>query len=183
VIDEIERALAAIDSKYWTTEKLRYERMIQFELYHQIRRQNANEVELTPEYKKESRYFAQNPFSEKIGTYIPDFLIHSVGDKSNQNVAIEIKDLNTNDMGKIHKDIKKLMCYCHNSVHSLNYRIGILILYGDDFIPKLKRAKKYKDEIIGLFNYAYNPVEIWHIGTDKTIKRYKKEDMQRLGST
>ena len=183
MIDQIECALAAIDSKYWTTGELRYERMVQFELYHQIRMLNVNEVELTPEYKKESRYFAENPFSENIGDYIPDFLFHNVFDQSNQNVAIEIKDLNTNNMGKIHRDIKKLMCYCHSSANSLNYKIGILILYGDDFIPKLKRAKKYKIEIIRLFNYAYNPVEIWHIGTDKTVKRYKKEDMQRLGST
>lgn len=183
MIDKIETALTKIDGKYITNEKLNYEKIIQFELYHQMRILKVDECELTPEYKKESHYFKENPFSHDIGDYIPDLLMHKLDDKSNQLVAIEIKNLKKNNMAKIYKDIMKLMCYCHKSETSLNYKIGLLIVYGDCFITKLNKARIYKHKIVDLFNYAYNPVEIWLLTNDKVIKKYKKEDIQQLECT
>jgi len=179
MIKKIEHALSAIDNKYLTVDKINYERMFQFELYHQIKMQNIEQTDLTPEFKKESKYFRENPFSETIGNYIPDLLIHNFNNRENQNIAIEIKSINRNNMNSIYNDIKKLMCYCHNSANALNYRIGLLILYDGDFIKKYNRVRIYKSKIKDLFNYTYNPVEIWLLKENHSIIKYAKEYFQR----
>ena len=176
---KIEKALASIDRRYINSEGLNYEKMVQFELYHQIRLQNIEGSDLTPEFKKESKFFKENPFNESIGQYIPDLLIHSYNNKENQNVAIEVKSIRRSAMYSIWSDIKKLMCYCHAAENALNYKIGILILYDGNFIEKAKRAKIYKSKILDLFNYAYNPVEIWVLQDDHTIKKYNKGNIHR----
>lgn len=180
MIVKLEQAIKAIDPKYVTNERLKYERLFQFELYHQIRLLKVDEAELTPEYKKESKYFIENPFSETIGDYIPDLLIHNINNKTSQNLAIEIKSITKNGMDNIYFDIKKLMCYCHKTEGALNYKIGILILFDGDFLAKFRRARKYGNEIRELYRYSYNPVEIWVVTNDLEVNKYNKDNITTL---
>lgn len=136
------------------------ERVYCYELYHRLREKLPSDFyyKLDGELDKRGQEF----FRRKKMKYIPDFIVHIPGDKRENLVIIEVKQINRDNLkiDDIKSDIEKLIRF----IDEVGYFRGIMLIYSDDLskfpqdlIDSINsKIQNRKEQILILFHSAPN---------------------------
>jgi len=147
-LEIIESALNKVESRYhdvittYSTNVIR-ERVFCYELYHQIRMIMGDEPELSLCGEIDKR--GHRDF-RRVDQKNPDFILHSAGSHSNNEIVIEVKGV------LVKKQIKKDFQTISIFIRDYNYRNGIFILYNYSLYEFIEKFMRWFSEDISTFD-------------------------------